>query len=115
MENTLLLFKGILSNFLQSSALTLSLTSLFATVFKDKVELPFDKFWNKYIVTIWSICFIVLTIFRHYDLHKNKIIEIIVLMLIVAGSFYVKGKFTSEMMTLFIRIMLFVFIIEIVL
>lgn len=114
MENILLSIKGILNNFLLSSALTLSLTSIFATIFKDKVKLPFDTFWNKYIVSIWSICFIVMTIFRYYSLHKNKTIAIGELIIVIIGSFYVKGKFTSEIIVIFIRVMLFLFFIEIV-
>ena len=114
MENLLQVFKGVLSNFLISSVLTLSLTSLFATIFRDKIKLPFDTFWNKYIISIWSICFIILTVLRHYDLHKNKMVGIAQFILAITGFFYAKGIFTSEIIVLFMRIILVVFFIEIV-
>ena len=59
MENILLVIKGILLDTLSSFGLTLALLSLFATMFKDEIKLPFDTFWNKYIVFLWSICFII--------------------------------------------------------
>ncbi len=115
MGNALFILKFFLQDLLSSFGFTLGLLSLLATLFKDRIKLPFDTFWNKYIIIMWSAFFILLRIFRYYDLHKNKVIGVTQLIIVILGFLYAKGIFSSEVNIPMIKIMLVVFLITIIL
>lgn len=115
MENMLLILKGFLQDLLSSFAFSLIFLPLFAKIFKQKIELPFNTFLNKYVISLWGIFFTLLAVFRHYDLHRNKIIGITQLIIAVVGFFNAKGIFSSEINIPMMKVILVLFFIMIVL
>lgn len=115
MGNIILNLKGFLQVLLSSFGFTLILLPLLALIFKERIKLPFDTFWNEYVISIWIMCFILLGVLRHYDLHKNRIIGITQLIIAIIGFVYPKGIFLSEINIPLMKVILVLFFLMIAL
>jgi hypothetical protein len=107
----LLILKDFLQDILGSFAYGFILLFLFTKMFKEKMDIPFNNVWNKFVISAFLIPFTLQRLIRYYDLRKSKTIIIAELIILVLSFVYAKSVFKPKIDIMIMKIILVLFFI----
>ena len=115
MEKVALITKEFLIDMQDSLSLTFLMLFTFSIIFKNRLKIPFESFWNKVVMATWFFSFLFFRLLRYLDFTKNKNLLIFELIFLSLGIYVSKDLFRKEVFTKIIQIIIVFFLIKIIL